>query len=70
MGRRTNDMRPTNMNGNIVMATEPVTKAHIAQTATSNVDPRRGEDDDRVASLFRGMRPGSIQEDSPLGARV
>ena len=58
MGRRTNDMRPKNMNGNIVMATEPVTKAHIAQTATSKADPCRRKDDDRVVSFFRRMDPG------------
>jgi hypothetical protein len=50
-------MRPTNMNGNMVMATEPVTKAHIAQTATSKADPRRRKDDDRIASFFRRMGP-------------
>ena len=52
-------MRPTNMNGNIVMATEPVTKAQIAHTATSKADPRRRKDDDRVATI----------SDDPFGVR-
>jgi len=76
-GRRTNDMRPTNMNGNMVMAIEPVTKAQIAHTATSKADPRRRKDDDRVATISddpfgvrRTLRSAASGETMMPGARM